>query len=365
MEVMVMLSSEFWCGKKVFLTGHTGFKGSWLLVWLLQLGADITGFSLPVDSSNHLFNSIWPSLNGKFTHIEGDLKDYSSLNAAVKCCRPEVVINLAAQSLVRKSYIDPLETWSTNVIGSLNILKASSSLPNSCAIVMVTTDKVYLNKEWSFGYREIDRLGGFDPYSASKAATELAIESWRSSFCGTAKHQSPYMRIASARAGNVIGGGDYSEDRIVPDAIRSLKSNKSIEVRHPYSKRPWQHVLEPLGGYLLLAQKLVTAATPPCEAFNFGPSSKSNCSVEELVCKLLEFWPGEWNYSRDDCHLHEASRLHLQIDKAMERLGWSPKWDFSETVRRTVLWYQDVYKGADPYERTLSDIKIYREVLES
>ena len=358
-----MLDPSFWPHKRVLLTGHTGFKGSWLLLWLRELGAQITGYSLAAEAEPCLFRQLVPQLAGQFEHIEADLADLSTLQAAVDACQPDVVLHLAAQPLVRASYADPLGTWTTNVQGSLHVLEALKTLQHPCAVVMVTTDKVYENQEWAYGYRESDRLGGHDPYSASKAAAELAIASWRASFCGTGAHQTPHLRIATARAGNVIGGGDWARDRIMPDAMRALAKGNAIAVRNPAATRPWQHVLEPLGGYLLLAQQLLSQNEPPCEAFNFGPSLSSNRPVAELVATMLEHWPGHWIDTRDPLAPHEAGLLHLQIDKARHQLGWFPRWDYPTTVARTVRWYREVHAGADPYSRSLADLQAYQAAL--
>ena len=244
---------EFWAGRRVLLTGHTGFKGSWLALWLSELGARVTGVGLEPDTTPNLFGQL--ELVGRLErHHIADIREAHALVEIAKACQPQVVFHLAAQPLVRRSYQDPLGTWATNVQGSLHMLEALKPLQHPCAVVMVTTDKVYENQEWAYGYRESDRLGGHDPSSASKAAAELAIASWRASFCGTAPHQSPHLAIATARAGNVIGGGDWAADRIVPDAMRALAAGKPIAVRNPTATRPWQHVLEPLGGYLRLAE---------------------------------------------------------------------------------------------------------------
>ena len=273
--------------------------------------------------------------------------------------QPEVVLHLAAQPLVRRSYEDPISTWATNVMGSLHLLDALKPLEHPCAVVMVTTDKVYENREWSYGYREPDRLGGHDPYSASKAGAEIAIASWRSSFSGERSHQTPHLRIATARAGNVIGGGDWAPDRIVPDAMRSLGRGEPIPVRNPSATRPWQHVIEPLAGYLRLAETLSKDSQPPCEAFNFGPSLSSNRSVGDLVATILEHWPGEWLYQSDPTAPYEANLLHLQIDKAYKRLGWQPRWNYSTTLARTVGWYRAVHEGASPLACCLDDLNAY------
>jgi CDP-glucose 4,6-dehydratase len=258
--------------------------------------------------------------------------------------RPEVVLHLAAQPLVRRSYAEPAATWAANVMGTIHVLEALRPLQEPCTAVLITTDKVYRNKEWLYGYRENDPLGGHDPYSSSKAAAELAIASWRASFCGTQPHQTPHLRIASARAGNVIGGGDWAADRIVPDAMRALGRGEAIGVRNPAATRPWQHVLEPLSGYLRLAERL-TADASLAEAFNFGPPLEANRSVRELVEEALRHWPGRWSDESDPRAPHEASLLHLVIDKAHHQLGWAPRWPFATTVERTVGWYRRLGEG--------------------
>ena len=359
-----MLNPAFWEGRRVLLTGHTGFKGAWLLLWLQELGARVWGYALEPEPEPNLFRQLAaarPSGDafGWHHHI-GDLADLASLKALVSDCQPEVVLHLAAQPLVRRSYRDPLGTWATNVQGSLHLLEALKSLDHPCAVVMVTTDKVYKNREWLYGYRENDPLGGHDPYSASKAGAELAVASWRASFCGTALHQTHHLRIATARAGNVIGGGDWAADRIVPDAIRALAAGQPIAVRNLAATRPWQHVLEPLGGYLRLAEVLATDPNPPAEAFNFGPQLESNRPVRELVASILEHWPGRWLDQSDPAAPHEASLLHLQIDKAYHRLGWNPRWDYATTIERTVGWYRTFYESARPLECCLADLHAYQ-----
>jgi CDP-glucose 4,6-dehydratase len=358
----MLVDPQFWAGRRVLLTGHTGFKGSWLLLWLQQLGAHVWGYALEPEGVPNLFSELTPELRqgSTFTHQIGDLADSEALAALVGRCQPEVVLHLAAQPLVRRSYQDPLGTWATNVNGSLHVLQALKPLPHPCAVVMVTTDKVYENREWAYGYRESDRLGGHDPYSASKAAAEIAIASWRSSFCGSGPHQTPHLRIATARAGNVIGGGDWAADRIVPDAIRALAADEPIGVRNPLATRPWQHVLEPLGGYLRLAEALALEPSPPCEAFNFGPALASNRPVQELVITILSHWSGRWLDQRDPGAPHEANLLHLQIDKAHHHLGWQPRWDYANTVQRTVEWYRQHHLGRSAMDCCLDDLQAYQ-----
>lgn len=364
MEVMVIMYQEnFWNGKRVLVTGHTGFKGSWLTIWLDRLGAEVEGISLEPETPGTLFNEL--GLEKKIrNHNIGDIRIQENLNMVVKSCRPEVVFHLAAQPLVKRSYEDPVGTWSTNVIGSLNLLESLRGTEQSCAVIMVTTDKVYENNEWEYGYREIDRLGGYDPYSSSKAATELAIASWRKSFCGLGKIDN--LAIASARAGNVIGGGDWAKDRIMPDVIRAIQKDVPVELRNPEATRPWQHVLEPLNGYMLLAKILTNTQGSSeneqyCGAFNFGPLSEGNRSVKELVEKSIQNWRGSWKDISDSEKVHEASQLNLQIEKAKAKLGWHPKWGFEESVERTVKWYKRVSEGMGATECCIEDIKSYEE----
>ena len=363
-------NSSFWAGRRVLVTGHTGFKGAWLLLWLQQLGAQVWGTSLEPEPEPNLFRQLAasrpPGERHSWHHHEGDIRDLSDLQALVDRCQPEVVLHLAAQPLVRRSYLDPLGTWATNVQGSLHLLEALRTVNHPCSVVMVTTDKVYANREWNYGYREGDRLGGHDPYSASKAAAELAIASWRASFCGTGPNQTPHLAIATARAGNVIGGGDWAEDRIVPDAMRALAADQVIAVRRPEATRPWQHVLEPLGGYMLLAEKLAAGqsrgsdSNPYAETFNFGPQLEANRSVSTLVNEALLHWPGTWQNSSESRGPHEAGQLHLQIDKAHHQLGWRPRWDFATAVARTVRWYRAVHEGVSPLDCCLADLNVYQ-----
>ena len=351
-----MKLNNFWDKKRVLLTGHTGFKGSWMLLWLLNLHAEVTGFSKDTGVSDNLFSQIYPSIKEDFNHILGDINDFENLKKIVKKVKPDIVFHFAAQALVRESYINPLETWETNVMGSLKLLKAINTLDNECYVVMITTDKVYKNNEWIYGYREIDSLGGHDAYSASKAAAELAINSWRSSFIGNKKYQNSNIFIASARSGNVIGGGDCSKDRIFPDAIRALKNQEKILVRNKESTRPWQHVLDPLSGYLTLAEKLSLKENKYCDSFSFGPGLKSNKSVKVLVETILRYWNGSWEELKIKEDFHEAGLLNLNVDKANKILDWVPKWDFQCSVQKTVEWYKNTHEGQDSFQSCLKDI---------
>lgn len=352
-------SPDFWQGRRVWLSGHTGFKGSWLALWLLHWGAVVEGYALDPDPDGGppLYESL--GLEAELARDErADLADLQRLTARLQAFQPEVVFHLAAQPLVQRSYRDPLLTWNANVIGTCHVLEAVRQLENPCVAVMVTTDKVYDNREWDYGYREVDPLGGHDPYSSSKAAAELAIASWRASFCGPMPHQRPTLRLVSARAGNVIGGGDWAEQRIVPDAIRALMAAEPISVRAPASTRPWQHVLEPLGGYLQLAERL-HADPGLATAFNFGPNRSANRSVRELVEEILRHWPGSWRDQSDASAQHEAGRLDLSTDRAFHQLGWSPRWNFETTIDETVSWYRRFQGGESARALCIEQIERY------
>jgi len=326
-----------YAGSRVLVTGHTGFKGSWLSLWLHSLGAQVTGFSLPPVAQPSLHEAV---REGVFAaELFGDVRDARAVTEAVSAVRPEFVFHLAAQPLVRLSYAQPAETFEVNVMGTVRVLEAVRAAGLACPVLVVTSDKCYENRGWEWGYRETDPLGGHDVYSMSKAATELAVQSWRRSFFQTDARLGP---LATVRAGNVIGGGDYAADRIVPDCVRALLAGKPIAVRSPQATRPWQHVLDCLSGYLWLGAKLAGPAPEArlANAFNFGPDACSNQSVAALVREFLQHWPGEWHdESRTDAP-HEASFLHLSTDRAAQWLGWFPTWDFETAVRETTCWYQ-------------------------
>lgn len=341
---MTMFGNAY-AGTKVFVTGHTGFKGSWLCLWLERLGAEVTGYALPPATDPSLFAEA--GIAAHVHHIEGDVRDAAALERALAAAAPDFIFHLAAQPLVLESYAAPAETFAINVMGSVNLMEAIRKTGTRAAVVMVTTDKVYRNQEWEHGYRETDALGGHDPYSASKAAMEIAIASWRDSFFAPARASQHGVLMASARAGNVIGGGDWSANRLVPDLVRALPKNQQAELRNPGSLRPWQHALEPLGAYLLLGARL---AGEGGEAFagpwNFGPQPTDVRNVGELAGALLDHWqrPG-WNAVNDPDALHEAGLLRLSIDRAVARLGWRPVWDFAQTAKRTADWYGAVTAG--------------------
>ena len=337
---------DVYAGKKVFVTGHTGFKGSWLCEWLLLLGAEVFGYSIDCAEPS-LFSHL--KLQQRVHDMRGDVRDLQALRKAVSSVKPEFVFHLAAQSLVRQSYADPVGTFTTNVTGSVNVMEVVRMTLDRCVAIMIATDKCYENREELRAYRETDPLGGYDPYSASKAAAEIAIAAYRHSFFST-QHDRHWIAIASARAGNVIGGGDWAADRIVPDCIRALQRSEPIVVRNENATRPWQHVLEPLSGYLLLGQKLWNEISTKnmdrakfmklASAFNFGPSGKSSRAVLDLVAEVLRYWPGKWLHQPDPTAPHEAEHLNLAIDKAFHLLGWSPVWDFKKAVAETVAWYR-------------------------
>jgi CDP-glucose 4,6-dehydratase len=338
-------------GKSVFVTGHTGFKGSWLTEWLLLLGARVTGYSLPPSTKPALFTQL--GLRNRVTHFEADIRQRDYLRQVMLETRPEFVFHLAAQPLVRLSYAEPRETYDVNVMGTINVLEGLRALHYPCASVCVTTDKCYAEKASIDSYREEDALGGHDPYSSSKAAAELAIAAYRRSFFSQRESK---IALASARAGNVLGGGDWSADRIVPDSIRSLVRGEPVAIRNPSATRPWQYVLDPLSGYLelgaalsqhLQSRKTVHASTVdpiPGEdlaaAFNFGPGTRSERTVLELVEEILKHWPGTWRDKMEQAAPREAMNLRLAADKALRLLGWSPTYDFQQTVKSTVEWYR-------------------------
>ncbi len=339
------MNADFWRGKRVFVTGHTGFKGSWFVQMLDALGAEVVGYALPPDTDPSLFQLA--RLEKTLHSVEADVRDAAKLAAAIQAARPQVVFHLAAQALVRRSYRQPVETYATNIMGTVHLLEAIRTCPDVRAVVVVTTDKCYRNQEWCWGYRESDPLGGHDPYSSSKACAELVCDAYRSSFFRGGDSSHP-AAIATARAGNVIGGGDWAADRLVPDCIRAMGRGETIAVRNPHATRPWQHVLEPLRGYLMLAEGLWHQPERTVGGWNFGPSESDVRSVEKVVGQLVENWGGgaQWQIA-PDASMHEAMALQLDCSKAHQGLRWQPRSDLDTALRWTVDWYRKCRDGAD------------------
>lgn len=328
------MNSSFWKNKSVFITGHTGFKGAWITHWLYELGASVHGYSLEPPTQPNFFTETY--LQKRLAHSTiGDIRDLAALNSALKKANPDIIFHMAAQSLVRESYNTPVETFAVNVMGTVNVLEAARQVGSATAIVNITTDKCYENKEWLWPYRESDRLGGHDPYSASKACAEIATATYRNSFLADAK-----IHLASVRAGNVIGGGDWATDRLIPDFLRSLDAGKMLTIRSPNAIRPWQHVLEPISGYLLLAEKLYTEGGEFAEAWNFGPNDDDAKPVSWIVNQLCDRTPGA-KWQTENVHQpHEAGLLKLDSSKAKAKLGWAPRWNLEAALKTTMGWHQ-------------------------
>jgi len=343
-------------GAKVFLTGDTGFKGSWLALWLSQLGASVTGYALPPESVRSHYELL--NLRRHIHHIDGDIRDLSTLSQAARRAKPEFLFHLAAQPLVRRSYSEPKLTFDTNVGGTVNVLDAICGISSLRAAVIVTSDKCYFNKEWVWGYRENDELGGVDPYSASKAAAEHAFAAYYASFFKSR----PHLGAATARAGNVIGGGDWSEDRIVPDAVKALMSDQPIHLRNPRATRPWQHVLEPLSGYLVLAQRLASKPGISGSSWNFGPSILSRCTVQELAEHIVRKWGrGTIRMAPQRGAVQEAGLLQLNCDRAFQHLGWRPRWPLERTIEETVTWYKGFAQKVSVSSMSERQIRAYMD----
>ena len=358
MESLVKMNKEFWPNKRVFITGHTGFKGAWMSLWLEHSGAIIKGFSLPPNTTPNLFEILG---NKEYINSEfGDITNYNSLFKSMDEFKPDIVFHMAAQPLVRYSYENPLETYNTNVLGTVNLLEASRHIDSIKAIINVTTDKCYKNKEWTWGYREDEEMGGFDPYSNSKACSELVTSAYRDSYFKNNK-----IFLASARAGNVIGGGDWADDRLIPDIFRSIKNNRKLLIRNPYATRPWQHVLEPISGYLKLAQSLYEEGTGFAEAWNFGPNEDDCKSVKDIINYITPKLKRKLDYSLNEDpklnKLHESQSLRLDISKAKNYLSWYPTWTIDRALDMIVDWHEALDNNLNMRAFSIDQIKLFEE----
>ncbi len=354
------VDSAFWKDKPVLITGHTGFKGGWLSLWLQSLGAKVTGYALSAPTNPSLFEIA--RVGEGMTSIMGDVRNLDHLQSVIAGHRPQIIIHMAAQSLVRASYANPVETYAVNVMGTVNLLEAARRVGGVKAVINVTSDKCYENREWVWGYRENEPMGGYDPYSSSKGCSELVTAAYRNSFFSPADFARHGLALASVRAGNVIGGGDWAADRLIPDILRAFTSGKPATIRNPHAVRPWQHVLEPLSGYLLLAQKLWQDGAAYGEAWNFGPDDADAKEVKWIAARLVQLW-GEgaaWNESAGE-HPHEAHYLKLDCSKARACLSWHPKWGLEKSLREIVNWYAAYQSGTDMRKVTLGQINEYCE----
>jgi CDP-glucose 4,6-dehydratase len=352
----LVMNAAFWQGKRVFITGHTGFKGSWLTLMLSRLGAGITGFALPPPTTPALFDL---ARVGQGIHsIIDDIRDADAIGRAVREARAEIIFHLAAQPLVRQSYVDPVETYATNVMGIVNLLEAARQVDSIRAIVIVTSDKCYENREWLWGYREDDPLGGHDPYSSSKACAEIVTAAWRRSFFAPETQ----THIATARAGNVIGGGDWGKDRLIPDILQAIAAHQPPRLRNPDAIRPWQHVLEPLSGYLMLAEKLCTEGAAWAKAWNFGPADADAQSVRQVAETLAQHWPDALPWELEaESQPHEARALRLDASQARARLGWRPLWDLRAALAQVARWQHAWQADEDMRAVTLAQIAAYEQ----
>lgn len=359
MESMVNpVDLSYYKNKKIFITGHTGFKGAWLITWLHLLGAKVKGYSLAPEDDKSLFSIVSSKI--KFESVIADIRDKEKLQVEINNFQPDFIFHLAAQALVRRSYEIPSETFDINVIGTANVLEAVNKLSAKCTVIVITTDKVYENKELDYHFKEEDVLGGYDPYSASKAATEIVISSFRNSFFNLQNYSAHQKVIASVRAGNVIGGGDWNKDRIIPDIVRSLREGRQVAVRNLNAVRPWQHVLEPISGYMLLGISIHKEGIKFSGAFNFGPLPDDHLPVKELVTLALECWgDGSWFDNSDTKQPHEAGLLKLDINKAKSELKWQPKLTSKQAIQWTINWYKQ--EAENIFEYTLQQIKSYQE----
>ena len=350
-----------WNGRRVFLTGHTGFKGGWLALWLSRLGAKVQGYALDPSTEPNLFTLA--SVGDFVGDVRGDIRDLAKLEASIADFAPELVFHMAAQPIVRRSYSDPVGTYSTNVMGTVHVLEAVRKTPSVRALVCITTDKVYHNQEWVWPYRETDPLGGHDPYASSKACAEIVSAAYCSSFFSVGHVHEHRVALATARAGNVIGGGDWSEDRLVPDLVRGFCSGRAALIRRPNAIRPWQHVLDPLHGYLILAQRLLAQDKCCASAYNFGPSNEGNWSVERIATRLAEMWGDNASWSRDaDPGAHEAHSLRLDATRARSELGWEQKLKIETALEWTIEWYRGWQEGKNMAEFSIGQISEYQKL---
>lgn len=352
----MVINQRFWCGRKVFVTGHTGFKGSWLCLWLQQLGAKVTGYALEPPTTPSIFTEAKVE-KGLEKSIVGDVRDAEFFTQFMQQVEPEIVIHMAAQPLVRYSYANPVDTYSTNIMGTVNMLEAVRKTPSVKAVLNITSDKCYENVKCVQGYREDDPMGGYDPYSSSKGCAELISSAYRKSFL-----QNEGIALATARSGNVIGGGDWAKDRIVPDAMRAFIANKTLLVRNPHATRPWQHVLEPLTGYLLLCQKLVEQSEGFAEGWNFGPDGEDAKPVSTLADIMIRSWGGDARWNSDGGkHVHEANYLKLDCLKAKTLLKWKPVWHLERGLEETVQWYKAWHQKQEMHSYTVDQIEVYQK----
>jgi len=355
----MVINAKFWQGKRVMITGHTGFKGSWLSLWLQRLGAEVLGYSLSVPTQPSLFEL--GQVAKDMTSVTGDIRVFDSLKSTIEEFQPEIIFHLAAQALVRQSYQNPVETYATNVMGTVHLLEGVRQVPGVRAVVVVTSDKCYENQEWVWGYRESDPMGGFDPYSNSKGCAELVVSSYRNSFFQSNLNN---PAVATARAGNVIGGGDWAKDRLVPDILTALIGGKSPLIRNPQATRPWQHVLEPLRGYLMLAEKLYKDGNLFAQGWNFGPDDRDIQPVGWLVDQLIELWGGETTWEQDSQYNpHEANYLKLDCSKAFSQLRWIPILNLSSALNWIVTWTKSYQSGANIRQTTEAQIDQYMELI--
>ena len=350
-----MTNPTFWRGKRVFLTGHTGFKGSWLSLWLQSMGAELHGLALDAPTTPNLF-TVAQVASGMASSTLGDIRDLATVQKAMRASQADIVIHMAAQPLVRLSYAEPVETYATNVMGTVHVLESARHTPSVKAVVVVTTDKCYENKEWLWGYREDEPMGGHDPYSNSKGCSELVTSAYRRSFL-----QGQGIAVATARAGNVIGGGDWAADRLVPDILRAFEQNLPVVIRNPHATRPWQHVLEPLSGYLSLAERLYTDGQAFAEGWNFGPKDDDAQPVQWIVEHMVSSWGNGASWQQDGgVHPHEANYLKLDISKAKARLSWQPRWALQKALQASVEWHQQWLAGANMKAFTMAQIGQYQ-----